>query len=81
MRSGGQDFGKLKIKDAFLQESLDGQMDIDKQDYKPVVVYINGEYYGIYNIREKTDIIGNEGENAPKNAFTQYERDDRHELF
>lgn len=55
LRSGGQDFGKLKIKDAFLQETLDGQMDIDKQDYRPVVVYINGEYYGIYNIREKTD--------------------------
>lgn len=55
LRSGGQDFGYLKMKDAFLQESLDGQMDIDKQDYRPVVVYFNGEYYGIYNIREKTD--------------------------
>lgn len=55
LRSGGQDFGYLKLKDAFLQESLDGQMDIDKQDYRPVVVYFNGEYYGIYNIREKTD--------------------------
>ena len=55
LRSGGQDFGYLKIKDAFLQESLDGEMDIDKQDYRPVVVYFNGKYYGIYNIREKTD--------------------------
>jgi len=55
LRSGGQDFGKLKLKDAFLQESLDGQMDIDKQDYRPVVVYYNGKYFGIYNIREKTE--------------------------
>lgn len=55
LRNGGQDFGKLKLKDAFLQKSLEGQMDIDKQDYKFVVVYINGEYFGIYNIREKTD--------------------------
>ena len=55
LRSGGQDFGKLKIKDAFLQECLTGQMDIDKQDYRPVVVYINGKYHGLYNIREKTD--------------------------
>ena len=55
LRSGGQDFGKLKLKDAFLQEVLDGQMDIDKQDYRPVVVYMNGKYNGIYNIREKTD--------------------------
>lgn len=55
LRSGGQDFGNLKLKDAFLQESLDGQMDIDKQDYRPVVVYFNSKYYGIYNIREKTE--------------------------
>ena len=55
LRSGGQDFGKLKLKDAFLQQTLVGQMDIDLQDYRPVVVYFNGQYHGIYNIREKTD--------------------------
>ena len=55
LRSGGQDFGKLKLKDAFLQQTLVGQMDIDMQDYRPVVVYFNGKYHGIYNIREKTD--------------------------
>lgn len=56
LRNGGQDFGKLKLKDAFLQNVLEGQMDIDKQDYKFVVVYINGNYFGIYNIREKADL-------------------------
>lgn len=55
LRSGGQDFGNLKLKDAFLQQTLVGQMDIDIQDYRPVVVYFNGKYHGIYNIREKTD--------------------------
>ena len=55
LRSGGQDFGYLKLKDAFLQQTLVGQMDIDIQDYHPVVVYMNGKYNGIYNIREKTD--------------------------
>lgn len=55
LRSSGQDYGKTKLKDAFLHEVLEGQMDIDKQDYKTVVVYINGKYYGIYNIREKTN--------------------------
>ncbi len=55
LRSGGQDFGKLKLKDAFLQQVLVGNMDIDMQDYRPVVVYMNGKYNGIYNIREKTD--------------------------
>ena len=55
LRSGGQDFGKLKLKDAFLQQTVVGEMDIDIQDYRPVVVYFNGKYHGIYNIREKTD--------------------------
>lgn len=55
LRSSGQDFGRTKVKDAFLHEVLEGQMDIDKQDYKSTVVYINGKYYGIYNIREKTN--------------------------
>ena len=55
LRSGGQDFGYLKLKDAFLQQVVVGQMDIDMQDYRPVVVYFNGNYHGIYNIREKTD--------------------------
>ena len=55
LRSGGQDFGNLKLKDAFLQQTVVGQMDIDIQDYRPVVVYMNGKYNGIYNIREKTD--------------------------
>ena len=55
LRSGGQDFGKLKLKDAFLQQTVVGQMDLDIQDYRPVVAYINGKYHGIYNIREKVD--------------------------
>ena len=55
LRSSGQDYGNTKIKDAFLHEVLEGQMDIDKQDYKSVVVYINGKYFGIYNLREKTN--------------------------
>jgi len=55
LRNSGQDYGQTKLKDSFLQEVLEGQMDIDKQDYKPVAVYINGKYHGLYNIREKID--------------------------
>jgi len=29
------------------------QMDLDCQAYRPVAVFFNGEYWGIYNIREK----------------------------
>ena len=30
-----------------------GQMDIDYQAYQPAMVYINGNFWGLYNIREK----------------------------
>lgn len=53
LRNSGEDVTFLKFKDAYLVEVLKGQMDLDFQYYRPVVVYINGEYYGIYNIREK----------------------------
>ncbi|MFM1944697.1 MAG: hypothetical protein RI897_3679 [Verrucomicrobiota bacterium] len=41
------------LRDAFLQQLLDGTS-LDRQAYRPAVVYINGDYWGIYNIREKT---------------------------
>ncbi|WP_289466131.1 CotH kinase family protein, partial [Klebsiella pneumoniae] len=28
-------------------------MDLDIMDYQPIVVYLNGEYYGLYDLREK----------------------------
>lgn len=53
LRNAGEDPYKIRIQDTVLTYALNGQMDIDMQDYKAVVVYINGSYYGLYNIREK----------------------------
>ena len=53
LRNAGEDPKKIRIMDAVLTRTLKGQMDIDMQDYRPVVVYINGEYYGMFNLREK----------------------------
>lgn len=55
LRSGGQDYANTKLRDAFMQQVVVGQMDLDMQDYRYTVVYINGKYQGIYNIREKID--------------------------
>ena len=52
-RNAGEDPKNIRIMDAVLTRTLKGQMDIDMQDYKPVVIYINGAYQGIYNMREK----------------------------
>ena len=32
---------------------VENQMDIDYQSYLPLVLYVNGEYWGIFNLREK----------------------------
>lgn len=51
-RNSGSDFGKTHFRDAFMT-SLVEKWDIDVQDFRPSHVYINGKYWGIYNIREK----------------------------
>ena len=53
LRNAGEDPKHIRIMDAVLTQTLKGNMDIDIQDYRPVVVYINGNYYGLYNLREK----------------------------
>lgn len=52
LRNSGSDFGKSHFRDA-LMTSLVDHWDIEKQAYRPAHVYINGTYWGIYNIREK----------------------------
>lgn len=53
LRNAGEDPKNIRIMDAVLTQTLKGNMDIDMQDYSPVVVYINNNYFGIYNLREK----------------------------
>ena len=52
LRNSGSDFGKSHFRDAFMTGLLK-DWDIETQDARPAQVYINGEYWGIYNIREK----------------------------
>ena len=54
LRNSGNDRHKTRIRDAFIT-SIAGNMDLDVQAYKPVTVYINGIYWGLYNLRERLD--------------------------
>lgn len=51
-RNGGSDWGEAQFRDALMTGLLDG-WDLEKQDHQPCHVYINGRYWGLYNIREK----------------------------
>ncbi len=53
LRNSGNDWQKTLMRDALFTGLIDSLTDIDHQAYKPVVVYINGSYWGIHNMREK----------------------------
>lgn len=44
------------IRDAYLHTlSHDGDLHMDERTYEPCVMYVNGQYWGLYEIREKVD--------------------------
>ncbi len=55
LRNGGNDYNTAYFRDGLGVNLVQGKMDIDYQDYKPCVVFINGEYNGIYELRERLD--------------------------
>lgn len=55
LRSGSQDQNSTMIRDEFNSTMLINYGTIDAQAVKPIVLYINGNYWGVYYIREKID--------------------------
>ncbi len=53
LRSGGTDWPYAIIKDGIAHSIVKDTMDIDIQAFQSTVVFINGKYWGIHNIREK----------------------------
>ncbi|MCH2229402.1 MAG: CotH kinase family protein [Crocinitomicaceae bacterium] len=48
--------GGAHIRDAFIHTLSDrADMLLDERTWRPAVVYLNGEYWGVYEIREKAD--------------------------
>lgn len=54
LRNSGNDFFNTYYKDAFTHELIE-KTGLDNQAYQPSVVFLNGEYWGILNIRERLD--------------------------
>ena len=53
LRTSGQDSAHTMFGDAMMQSLVEDIL--DTQAYRPGVVFLNGEYWGIYNIREHMD--------------------------
>ena len=54
MRNGGNDTNYTKFKDTYLQ-SLVADRSFDTQEGRPCVLFIDGEYWGLYTLQEDYD--------------------------
>ena len=52
LRNSGQDFVRMGFRDGLIHTILWDKVDLDLQGFQPTVMYLNGEYWGIHNIRE-----------------------------
>jgi hypothetical protein len=52
IRTSGNDFNKTRFKDV-LSTHLVAPMGLDYMAYQPIQLYVNGQHWGLYNLREK----------------------------
>lgn len=52
LRNSGNDWDYSFIRDA-LMSRISSEVNVEAQAYRPAVVFLNGDYWGIHNVREK----------------------------
>ncbi len=55
LRPSGQDQSRGMIRDEIVPAIIRGYVDVDYQEYQACALYVNGEYWGLYYIRERLD--------------------------
>lgn len=55
LRNAGNDFDYLYMRDAIIQRAMAEHADLDWQSWHPAIIYINGQYKGILNIRDRSN--------------------------
>ena len=54
LRNSGTDDFRTMFRDGFVQSLVD-HTSLEMQAFRPSILYLNGNYWGIYNIRERID--------------------------
>ncbi|MFC1898268.1 CotH kinase family protein [Candidatus Cloacimonadota bacterium] len=54
LRNSGGDWNYSHCRDVIVSTVMENEI-LDYQEYEPVVAYLNGEYWGFYNMREKVN--------------------------
>jgi hypothetical protein len=57
LRNGGDNWSKDMLRDAMMAPLLRGQSENDLSSYRPAVVFVNGRYWGIHDIRKHFDPV------------------------
>lgn len=52
-RNGGDNWANSMLRDAMAPFIVQGQLDCDVANYRPVSLYLNGSYWGIHNLRAR----------------------------
>lgn len=55
LRNSGNDFLYSNFRDGAIQRSVGPYCDLDWQGFQPAIFYLNGQYRGIINIRERAN--------------------------
>jgi hypothetical protein len=75
LRNGSHDWCYTMVRDP-VTHALVRDQDVDRQGYRPSRAFINGEYWGIYNIREKQDkhyVASHHGEDPDDLDILEYD--------
>ena len=72
LRNAGNDFDYLYMRDAVIQRTMASHVDLDWQAWRPAIVYMNGVYKGMLNIRERAN---------EDNVYTNYDGEEDIDLF
>src|SRR5690606_3032597 len=54
LRNSGQDWTKTMLRDGFMQRLVQ-DLSFDTQFYRPLILFVNGEFWGIRNARDRYD--------------------------
>lgn len=55
LRDGGDRWANEMLRDCMWPKLAHGYLKVDTADYRPSVVFINGAYYGLHDVRERWD--------------------------
>jgi hypothetical protein len=78
IRNAGSDWNTCHMRDRFNQKNAQKSTSLDVMAGRPCVLFINGKYWGVYELREKQDkhyIQSNSGVPEDKIDFLQFDGD------